>query len=30
LDMYVEDALEFFKDMGFIAEKLQLMVDIGL
>jgi excinuclease ABC subunit A len=28
--MYVEDALEFFKDMGFIAEKLQLMVDIGL
>lgn len=30
LDMYVEDAYEFFKDMDFIAEKLKLMIDIGL
>jgi excinuclease ABC subunit A len=30
LSMYVMDALEFFEDIGFIREKLQLMVDIGL
>jgi excinuclease ABC subunit A len=30
LDMYVMDALEFFEDMTFIADKLQLMVEIGL
>ncbi len=30
LDMYTKDALEFFQDIGFIKDKLQLMVDIGL
>ncbi len=30
LDMYVEDAYEFFEDIPTIAEKLKLMVDIGL
>lgn len=30
LEMYVMDALDFFHDIGFIKEKLQLMVDIGL
>jgi excinuclease ABC subunit A len=30
LEMYVFDALDFFQDIGFIREKLQLMVDIGL
>jgi len=30
LDMYVKDALVFFKDMHHISKDLQLMVDIGL
>ncbi|MEI7477509.1 MAG: hypothetical protein WCJ81_03125 [bacterium] len=30
LDMYVNEALELFKDIGFISEELQLMCDIGL
>lgn len=30
LNMYVMDALDFFHDIWFIREKLQLMVDIGL
>lgn len=30
LNMYVYEALELFKDIGFIAEELQLMCDIGL
>lgn len=30
LQMYVSDAREFFADMGFIADELQLMCDIGL
>jgi len=30
LDMYVEDALDFFSELPHIREKLQLMVDIGL
>jgi len=30
LSMYVEDALEFFEDIGNIKDDLQLLVDIGL
>lgn len=30
LNMYIEDALIFFKDIPFIKEKLQLLVDIWL
>ena len=30
LDMYVEDALEIFKDIAYVQEELQLMVHIGL
>lgn len=30
LNMYIEDALEIFKDISFIKDKLELMVDIGL
>jgi len=30
LDMYVIDALEFFNDLSFIRDELQLLVDIGL
>jgi len=30
LDMYVMDAYEFFEDIPFIKEKLQLLMDIGL
>ncbi len=30
LSMYVDDAWEVFKDLEFIADKLQLMKDIGL
>ncbi len=30
LDMYVEDALDFFSELPHIREKLQLLVDIGL
>lgn len=30
LDMYVEDALELFSEIGFIRQQLQLMVDIWL
>jgi len=30
LDMYVMDAYEFFEDIPFIKDKLQLMMDIGL
>jgi len=30
LEMYVMDALDFFQDIWFIREKLQLMVEIGL
>jgi excinuclease ABC subunit A len=30
LEMYVYEALELFKDIGFISEELQLMCDIGL
>lgn len=30
LDMYIKDAFEFFKDIGHIAESLQMMIDIGL
>lgn len=30
LDMYVMDAYDFFGDLGFLAEPLELMVDIGL
>ena len=30
LSMYVKDAIIFFEDMEFIADKLQLMMDIGL
>jgi len=30
LEMYVMDALDLFHDIGFIREKLELMVEIGL
>jgi len=30
LDMYIEDAYEFFQDIGFVEEKLKLLVDMGL
>lgn len=30
LNMYIYDALEFFEEIPFIKEKLELMVDIGL
>jgi len=30
LDMYVHEAFDFFSDIGFIAEELKIMVDIGL
>lgn len=30
LEMYVMDAVEFFEDIGFIREKLELMMEIGL
>ena len=30
LDMYVMDAYEFFEDIPFIKNKLELMMDIGL
>ncbi len=30
LDMYIMEAFEFFGDLGFLAEPLELMVDIGL
>ncbi len=30
LDMYIEDAYEFFEDIPYIAEKLKLLVDIWL
>jgi len=30
LEMYVYQAYELFKDIGFIADELKLMVDIGL
>lgn len=30
LNMYISDAREFFAEMSFIAEELQLMCDIGL
>jgi excinuclease ABC subunit A len=28
--MYIMEAFEFFGDLGFLAEPLELMVDIGL
>ena len=30
LDMYIQDAYEFFEDISFIAEKLQLLVEMWL
>lgn len=30
LDMYIQDAYEFFKEMDFIADELRLLCDIGL
>jgi len=30
LNMYVDEALELFKEIDHIKEELQLMVDIGL